>query len=72
MEGSNKKSMKRLWIAIALLLVVGLAVWCIVSAINNPKSVTILGQTTVLKDGAENILNFNSTFVLFTITVCIF
>ena len=68
MENSNnKKSLKWLWIAIAVLAIVGIAVWCIVSAINNPKSETVSGQTSVLKDGAENILNFNSTFVLFVI-----
>ena len=67
MENSNKKNLKWLWIAIAAVAVVALAVWCIVSAVNNPKSETILGQTVVLKDGAENVLNFNSTFVLFAI-----
>ena len=64
---NNKKSLKWLWIAIAAVVVVALAVWCIVCAVNNPKSETILGQTVVLKDGAENVLNFNSTFVLFAI-----
>ena len=67
MENSKKKSLKWLWIAIAAVVVVALAVWCIVCAINNPKSETVLGQTIVLKDGAENVLNFNSTFVLFAI-----
>ncbi len=67
MEKEKKKSRKWLWIAIAAVVVVALAAWCIVSAINNPKSGTVLGQTVVLKEGAENILNFNSTFVLFTI-----
>ncbi len=64
---NNKKSLKWLWIAIAAVVVVALAAWCIFSAINNPKSETVLGQTVVLKDGAENVLNFNSTFVLFAI-----
>ena len=67
MENSKKKRLKWLWIAIAAVVVVALAVWCIVCAINNPKSETVLGQTIVLKDGAENVLNFNSTFVLFAI-----
>lgn len=67
MENSKKKSLKWLWIAIAAVVVVALAVWCIVCAINNPKSEIVLGQTIVLKDGAENVLNFNSTFVLFVI-----
>ena len=67
MEKTNKKSLKWLWIVVAILLVVGVATWCIVSAINNPKSETVLGQTIVLKDGVENILNFSNTFVLFTI-----
>ena len=64
MEKSNKKSLKWLWIAIAILAVVGIAAWCIISAVNNPKSTTVLGQTTILKDGAENILH---TFKINTI-----
>ena len=71
MEKSNKKSLKWLWIAIAILAVVGIAAWCIISAVNNPKSSTVLGQTTVLKEGAENILNFNKTFVLFVIAFAV-
>ena len=71
MEKSNKKSLKWLWIAIAILAVVGIAAWCIISAVNNPKSTTVLGQTTILKDGAENILNFNKTFVLFVIAFAV-
>ena len=67
MENSNKKSLKWLWIALSILAVVGITVWCIVSAINNPKSTSILGQTTILKEGAENVFNFNKTFVLFVI-----
>ena len=31
----------------------------------------MLGQTTILKDGAENILNFNKTFVLFVIAFAV-
>ena len=58
MENSNKKSLKWLWILIAVLAVAGIAVWCIISAIYFPEAG---------KDGAENILNFNNTFVLFAI-----
>ena len=71
MEKSNKKSLKWLWIAVAILAVIGIAAWCIISAVNNPKSTTVLGQTTILKDGAENILNFNKTFVLFVIAFAV-
>ena len=67
MENSNKKSRKWLWIMIAAVAVVALIAWCVICAVNNPKSETVLGQTVVLKDGAENILNFNGTFALFTI-----
>ena len=63
----NKKS-NLLWLIIAIAAVVGLAVWCIVNAINNPKTETIAGIVTITKEGAENVFNFNSTFVLFTIT----
>lgn len=66
---TEKKSMKWLWLAIAAVLVIGVAIWCIVSAINNPKMGTdLLGQAIVKKEGAENVFNFNSTFVLFTLT----
>ena len=71
MEKSNKKSLKWLWIALAIVAVVGITVWCIVSAINNPKSTSVLGQTTILKEGAENILNFNKTFVLFVVSFAV-
>lgn len=62
MENENKKSRKWLWLTIALVIVAGLVAWCIYSAVNNPN----------IKDGesvkgAKNILNFGSTFVLFTI-----
>ncbi len=67
MEKSNKKSLKWLWISIAIAVVVGLVVWCVVNAVNNPKSESVLGQTIILKDGAENIFNFSGTLVLFTI-----
>ncbi len=67
MENSNKNSRKWIWIAVAVVAVLAVAIWCIVNAVNNPKSETILGQTIVLKEGAQNVLNFNNTFVLFTI-----
>ena len=62
MENSKKKKLKWLWITLALVIVAGITAWCIVSAIYNPK---IKDNQTV--EGAKNILNFNSTFVLFTI-----
>ena len=62
MENSKKKKLKWLWITLTLVIVAGITAWCIVSAIYNPK---IKDNQTV--EGAKNILNFNSTFVLFTI-----
>ena len=65
---TNGKKLTWLWILIASLVVAGIAAWCIVCAILNPKSaVDALGNTVVLKDGVENVLNFGSTFVLFAI-----
>ena len=65
---TNGKKLMWLWILIASLVVAGIAAWCIVCAILNPKSaVDALGNTVVLKDGVENVLNFGSTFVLFAI-----
>ena len=58
MDNQKKKSLKWLWILIAIAVVVGITVWCIVSAVNNPK--TVLGVT--VKEGIENVLNFSSTF----------
>ena len=56
MENTNKKSLKWLWIAIAIITVVALAVWCTVNAIVSPKTG---------KDGVVNVFNFSTTFVLF-------
>ena len=56
MENSNKKSLKWLWIAIAVAVVALLATWCIVNAITNPKTG---------KEGVVNVFNFSTTFVLF-------
>ena len=61
MENSNKKSLKWLWITIAIVCVIALGVWCTVNAINNPK--TVLG--VVQKEGVVNVFNFSTTFVLF-------
>ena len=66
MENSKKKSLKWLWITLALVIVAAIAAWCIFSAIKNPKIETVSGQTTTL-NGVENILNFKATFALFTI-----
>ena len=62
MENSNKKSRKWIWILVAVLAVALVAAWCIFSGIKKPADG---------KDGAENILNFGSTFVLFTLTFII-
>ncbi len=47
MENESKKSLKWLWIAIAIVAVVGIAVWCIVSA-NNASDVLNFSNTFVL------------------------
>ena len=76
MEESKKKSLKWLWIVIAVAVVVALGVWCIVNAINNPKinmvpikndQGEVIGENPVEVETVRNILNFNTTFVLFAI-----
>ena len=68
----TKKSLKWLWIVIALVVVAALATWCIISAINNPNMVpekdkggNLIGEKPV--ETVSNILNFSNTFVLFVI-----
>ncbi len=68
----SKKSLKWLWIVLAVVVVAALATWCIISAINNPKMVPnknelgiVVGEKPV--ETASNILNFGTTFVLFVI-----
>lgn len=53
MENSNKKSLKWLWIVIALVAVAGIAVWCAISASG--------------ANGVESTFKFSSTFVMFTL-----
>ena len=67
MENQNKKSKKWLFIGIAIAVVVLLAVWCVVNAIVNPK--TVAGVVT--KEGAVNVFNFSTTFTLFVIAFLI-
>ena len=62
-ENTKKKSLKWLWIVLSVVAVVAVAVWCAFSAIYNPN---IQGGETI--EGAKNVFNFGSTFVLFTIT----
>ena len=62
MQNENKKSRKWLWIAIALVVVAAITVWCVISAINHPKTG---------KGGAESAFNFNSTFVMFVLVFLI-
>ena len=54
MENNQKKSLKWLWIVIALVLVAGVAAWCIISAIN-------------FDGGVKGPFNFSSTFVMFVL-----
>ena len=37
MENSKKKSLKWLWIVLAVVVVAALGVWCALNAVNNPK-----------------------------------
>ena len=53
MENSNKKSLKWLWILIALVVVVGLGVWCAIGASK--------------ANGLESTFKFSSTLVMFTL-----
>ena len=65
----SKKSLKWLWIVLAVVVVAALATWCIISAINNPKMVPDKNNPDVEigKETVSNILNFGTTFVLFVI-----
>ena len=54
MENNQKKSLKWLWIVIALVLVAGVAAWCIISAIN-------------FDGGVKGPFNFSSTFAMFVL-----
>ena len=72
-ENSNKKSLKWLWITIAVIVVAAITVWCIFAAINLPKinvqkdeAGNIVSEKSV--ESVKNILNFNTTFVLFVIS----
>ncbi len=53
MENEKKKSLKWLWIAIALVAVVGIIVWCAISASK--------------ANGVASSFKFSSTFVMFTL-----
>ncbi len=55
MEKINKKSLKWLWIAIAIVAVVAVGVWCIVCAANENAK------------GVESTFKFSSTFAMFTL-----
>ncbi len=53
MENSNKKSLKWLWIVLAIVIVAGVAAWCAISANN--------------ANGVESTFKFSTTLVMFTI-----
>ena len=68
----TKKSLKWLWIVLAVVVVAALATWCILSAIYTPNMTpikdengNIIGEKPV--ETVSNILNFSNTFVLFVI-----
>ena len=58
MESSNKKSLKWLWVALALVIVAGLGVWCGINAAKADK-------------GIASTFKFSSTFVMFTLMFAI-
>lgn len=66
MENQKKKSLKWLWITIALVVVAAIAVWCAISAINNPKTVIKEGET-IVTDGVKNVFKFDWKIVLFSL-----
>ena len=75
MEKSNKKSLKWLWIAIAIAVVAGIAVWCVISAVNG-KYVDVLDESgnkigEKFVNGITLPLNFSSTFVMFVLMFAI-
>ncbi len=61
MENSNKKSRKWLWLTIAVVAVVALVVWCVVSAVNGA------GITDVFGIKLENVAKFRNGMVLFAL-----
>ena len=68
----SKKSLKWLWIILSVVIIAGLATWCILSAIYNPNMTPIkdangnvIGEKPA--ETVSNILNFSNTFVLFVI-----
>jgi len=65
MENSNKKSRKWLWFTIALVAVVALVVWCVVSAVNGA------GITDVFGIKLENVAKFRNGMVLFALLFAI-
>ena len=57
MQNEKKKSLKWLWIVIALVAVVGIAIWCAISANK--------------ADGVVSTFKFSSTFVMFVLVFAI-
>ncbi|MBO5713642.1 MAG: hypothetical protein J6R88_05535 [Clostridia bacterium] len=69
---TNNKSLKWLWVTIAIAAVVLLGIWCAINAINNPKLDKI--ETPSVNEGKEgiiNIFNFSTTFVVFVVAFLI-
>lgn len=67
MENSKKKSLKWLWITLAIVAVVAVGAWCAYCAIVKPETFANELGETVSKFSVENVLNFGSTFALFMI-----
>lgn len=64
---TNKNSKKALWVAIAVILVIAVAAWCIYSITGYTNA---NGELTE-KGGLAKAINFNNTFVLFTLVFVI-
>ncbi len=71
MENQKKKSLKWLWIAIALLVVAGLAAWCVIAAGWGKDVKDKWGEITGPQYGIANILNISAFFVTLFVIVAL-
>ena len=71
MEKENKKSLKWLWIAIALVVVAGLAAWCVIAAGWGKDVKDKWGEITGQQYGIANILNISAFFVTLFVIVAL-
>lgn len=71
MENQKKKSLKWLWITIALVVVVGLAAWCIIAAGWGKDVKDKWGEITGQQYGIANILNISAFFMTLFVIVAL-